>query len=70
MQKAFTFMNIRLHHVITDVTGMKSIRAIVDRERDPVVMATMRDGWCKTDHKPMCAALMGNAQKAHWFALP
>ncbi|SFB35191.1 hypothetical protein SAMN04515620_14824 [Collimonas sp. OK607] len=38
MQKALTFMNIQLHHVIstvTGVTGMKIIRAIVAGERDP-----------------------------------
>ena len=41
MQKALTFMNIQLHHVIsaitgvTGVTGMKIIRAIVAGERNP-----------------------------------
>ena len=72
MQKALTFMNIQLHHVITDVTGvtgMKIIRAIVSGERDPEVMAEMRDVRCKTDHQTMCAALIGNDQKEHLFAL-
>lgn len=38
-------MNFQLHHVISDisgVTGLKIIRAIVARERDPGVMASMR----------------------------
>ena len=72
MQKALTFMNIQLHHVITDVTGvtgMNIIRAIVSGERDPEVMAEMRDVRCKTDHQTMCAALIGNYQKEHLFAL-
>ena len=37
MQKALTFMNLQLHHVVTDVTGatgMKIIRAILSGERD------------------------------------
>ncbi len=72
MQKALTFMNIQLHHVIADVTGvtgMKIIRAIVSGERDPEIMAAMRDGRCKTDHQTMCAALIGNYQEEHLFAL-
>ena len=42
MQKALTFMNLQLHHVVTDVTGvtgMRIIRAIVGGERDPDVLA-------------------------------
>ncbi len=36
MQKALTFMNLQLHHVVTDITGatgMKIIRAIIRGER-------------------------------------
>ena len=50
MQKALTFMNLQLHHVVSDVTGvtgMKIIRAIIAGERDPKVLATMRDVRCK-----------------------
>ena len=46
MQKALTFMNLQLHHVVSDVTGvtgMKIIRAIVSGQRDPKVLAQMRD---------------------------
>jgi transposase len=41
MQKALTHMNLQLHHVVSDVTGvtgMKIIRAIVAGERDPDVL--------------------------------
>ena len=65
-------MNSQLHHVITDVTGvtgMKIIRAIIDGERNLERLATMRDGRCKTDHKTMCAALIGHDQAEHLFAL-
>jgi transposase len=43
MQKALTHMNLQLHHVVSDitgVTGMKIIRSIVAGERD--VLAAMR----------------------------
>ena len=50
MQKALTHMNLQLHHVVSDVTGvtgMKIIRAIVAGERDPDVLASMRDVRCR-----------------------
>ncbi len=46
MQKALTQMNLQLHHVVADitgVTGMAIIRAIVAGERDPMVLASYRD---------------------------
>ena len=72
MQKALTFMNLQLHHVVSDVTGMtglKIIRAIVNGERDPKVLATMRDVRCKASTEMVQAALVGNYQPEHVFAL-
>lgn len=72
MQKALTFMNLQLHHVVTDVTGvtgMKIIRAIVGGERDPSVLANMRDRNCKSSVDTIRAALVGNYQPEHVFAL-
>jgi hypothetical protein len=72
MQKALTFMNLQLHHVVTDVTGvtgMKIIRAIVGGERDPQVLAQMRDVRCKASEETVRAALVGNYQPEHVFAL-
>lgn len=72
MQKALTFMNIQLHHVIasiTGVTGMKIIRAIVAGERDPAKLAAMRDVRCKETEETIRAALVGNYQPEHVFAL-
>ena len=72
MQKALTFMNLQLHHVVADVTGvtgMKIIRAIVDGQRDPQVLAQMRDVRCKASAQTVRAALMGNYQPEHVFAL-
>ncbi len=72
MQKALTFMNLQLHHVVADVTGitgMKIIRAIVDGQRDPLVLAQMRDVRCKASVDTVRAALVGNYQPEHVFAL-
>jgi hypothetical protein len=60
MQKALTFMNIQLHHVIstiTGVTGMRIIRAIVAGERDPDKLAAMRDVRCKESSETIRSAL-------------
>ena len=72
MQKALIFMNLQLHHVVTDVTGatgMRIIRAIVDGQRDPSVLAAMRDRNCKSTVETIQAALVGNYQPEHVFAL-
>lgn len=72
MQKALTFMNIQLHHVvstITGVTGMKIIRAIVAGERNPDTLADMRDVRCKESLATIRNALVGNYQPEHVFAL-
>lgn len=72
MQKALTLMNLQLHHVVSDVTGatgMKIIRAVVAGEHDPKVLATMRDVRCKATMETVRAALVGNYQPEHLFAL-
>jgi transposase len=46
MQKALTEMNVQLHHVVADITGatgLRIIRAILGGERDPAVLARLRD---------------------------
>ncbi|MFM0134290.1 hypothetical protein PQR09_41645 [Paraburkholderia sediminicola] len=72
MQKALTFMNIQLHHVIADitgVTGMRIVRAIVAGEREPDRLAAMRDVHCKESLETIRDALVGNYQPEHVFAL-
>jgi len=72
MQKALTHMNIQLHHVVADITGatgMKIIRAIVDGERSPAVLAKMRNIRCKSDIATIQNSLVGNYQPKHVFAL-
>ncbi len=72
MQKALTLMNLQVHHVLSDisgVTGLKIIRAIVAGERDPDVLASMRDVRCRESLQVIRAALVGNYQPEHVFAL-
>ncbi len=72
MQKALTFMNLQLHHVVQDITGatgMKIIRAIVRGERNPDVLAEFRDIRCKASIEIIRGALVGNYQPEHVFAL-
>lgn len=66
MQKALTFMNIQLHHVIatitgiTGITGMRIIRAVVDGERDPDKLVAMCDVRCKESHETIPGDLVEN----------
>jgi transposase len=49
-QKALTPMNIKLQHVVSDVTGetgMAIMRALLARERDPVKLARRRHDRCR-----------------------
>ncbi|MFQ6241769.1 IS110 family transposase [Sinorhizobium meliloti] len=72
MQKALTQMNLQLHHVVADitgVTGMAIIRAIVAGERDPMVLASYRDPRCHASAETIRHALVGNDREEHIFAL-
>ena len=73
MQKALMQMNLQLHHVVPDitgVTGMAIVRAIVAGERDPTVLASHRDLRCHASVETVCQALIGNYREEHVFALP
>jgi len=72
MQKALMQMNVQLHHVVTDITGatgMRILRAIVEGERDPAVLASHRDRRCHASVEEVSAALTGNWREEHIFAL-
>ena len=72
MQKALMEMNLQLHHVVSDitgVTGMRIIRAIVAGERDLDVLASFRDVRCRASVETIKAALNGNDRPEHIFAL-
>lgn len=65
-------MNLQLHHVVSDITGatgMRIIRAVVNGERDPEVLAAFRDVRCKSSMDTIKAVLVGNDREEHVFAL-
>lgn len=72
MQKALMQMNVQLHHVVTDitgVTGMKVIRSIAEGNHDPSAPAEFRDVRCKASKSTIQRALTGNYRAEHVFAL-
>ena len=72
IQKSMDQMNIRLHHAVSDitgVTGMKILGAIVAGERDPHVLASMRDWRCKKSEAEIAEELTGNWREEHLFTL-
>jgi transposase len=72
MQKALMQMNLQLHHVVSDitgVTGLSIIRAIVAGEREPSILASYRERRCHASVETVCQALVGNYREEHIFAL-
>jgi transposase len=72
MQKALTEMNLHLHKVIsnlTGVTGMRIIQAILAGERDPLKLAQMRDPRIKNSAETIAKSLEGDYRQEHLFAL-
>jgi transposase len=72
MQKALTQMNVKLQHVVSDITGVTGlaiIRAILAGERDPATLAQLRDYRCKHDEATIARALQGHWREEHLFAL-
>src|SRR4051794_40064616 len=71
MQKALTEMNLQLHHVVADVTGvtgLRILRALVAGERDPDTLAAYSDPRCKAPAETLRAALVGNYREEPVFA--
>jgi transposase len=72
MQKSLVQMNLQLHLVVSDITGatgMRILRAILDGERDPAVLARFRDVRCKSSLETIREALTGHYRPEHVFAL-
>jgi transposase len=72
MQKALTEMNIQLHRVVSDitgVTGMAIIRAIVAGKRDTQELAKLKDPRAKSSVAEIAAALEGDYRAEHLFVL-
>ncbi len=72
MQKALDQMNLQLHHVISDITGQTGL-AIVDAilagERDPFVLAKLRNDRIKASQQVIAKSLVGDYRPEHIFTL-
>ena len=72
MQKALTQMNVKLQHVIRDITGktgMVIIEAIVGGERDPLKLARLRHPRTRADEETIARSLQGHWRDEHIFEL-
>jgi transposase len=73
MQKALQYMNVHLHHAVSDLTGGTGLRildAILAGERDPKKLVELRDSQCsKTTKEELAQALEGDWREEHLFVL-
>jgi transposase len=72
MQAALDQMNIKLHHVIDDlsgVTGMAIIEAILKGEREPLCLAKHRDRRIKATEETIVKSLQGDWRSEQLFVL-
>ena len=72
IKKPLIQMNIRLDQAVTDVTGvtgMKIVRAIVAGERDPLILASLRDERCAKSEALIAEHLTGKWSEAALFDL-
>lgn len=72
MQKALTQMNIQLHNVISDISGVSGlaiIDAILDGERDLLKLAQMCDRRIKASIETIVKSLEGDYRTEHLFCL-
>lgn len=72
MQKALDQMNVQIHRVLSDLTGVSGlamVEAILAGERDPKVLAGLRDKRVKASQESIVAALEGDYRSEHLFTL-
>jgi transposase len=72
MQKALDQMNLQLHHVISDVTGQTGlaiVEAILAGERNPYILAKLRNDRIKASEAVIAKSLVGDYRPEHLFTL-
>ncbi|WP_132649736.1 IS110 family RNA-guided transposase [Rubrivivax gelatinosus] len=72
MQKALVQMNIQLANVIADVAGASGqaiLRAIVTGQRDPLMLAALKNTRVRASDEDIARSLHGNWRDEHLFAL-
>ena len=72
MQKALDQMNLQVHRVLSDITGLSGLRimdAILSGERDPVTLAQLCHSRVKSSREIVAKSLEGDYRAEHVFAL-
>ena len=72
MHKALTQMNLQIHHVLSDITGisgMAIVEAIVGGERDPLRLAALCHAKVHADRQTVIKSLVGYYRPEHLFTL-
>jgi len=72
MHKALTQMNVQIHHVISDITGLTGLSivdAILGGQRDPGELAKLRDPHIHASEETIRKSLVGNWRPEHLFTL-
>src|SRR6516162_787479 len=72
VQKALDQMNLQIHHVISDITGttgLAIIDAILAGNRDPQVLAALRDPRIRASNDTIAKSLVGDYRPEHLFTL-
>jgi transposase len=72
LQKALTQMNLQVHHVISDltgVTGLAILDAILAGERDPQKLAALKDHRIKASRDLIARSLQGDWRAEHLFVM-
>jgi transposase len=74
MHKALTQMNVQIHRVISDITGLTGLAivdAILDGQRDPVELAKLRDPHIRASEETIRKSLVATWLPEHLFtAIP
>jgi hypothetical protein len=71
-QMALELLNIKVQHVISDISGLTGsniIKAILNGERDPKVLASYRDKRCRNSEETIARSLEGNWREEHLLSL-
>lgn len=72
LHKALTQMNVQLHHVISDLTGVTGqaiLHALLAGERDPQTLAALKDHRIKASREILAKSLRGDWRAEHLFTL-
>ena len=72
MQKALDQMNLQIHRVLNDITGVSGLRildAILAGERNPLTLARLCHGGVKSSEDVIAKSLEGDYRPEHLFAL-